>query len=251
MKNPLVSIIITAYNAQRWIEKSVETLQKQTYTNIEIIIVDDCSFDNTPNVLVKLSEKDDRIKVWKTEKNSGTYVAKNLAIEKSSGDFITFQDADDWAAPTRIEKQLEAILKTPQAHASSCLFVRVNDSGKYLSKPSYCFIGLMLPRYIFHKLGYFDTVKFGADSEFLERYLKFYGQPFIVKETLYYALQHNEGLTSRYTFNQPERPTYMKYYQQWHKVIGPDKMYMDFPQTQRPFPAHPNMLTTATKLLNI
>ena len=100
---PLVSVIIPTYNRGRLILDSVNSVLNQTYKNIELIVVDDCSTDDTKEVIESI--KDSRIKYIKLEKNSGACIARNRGIEKSTGEFIAFNDSDDLWITTKLEKQ--------------------------------------------------------------------------------------------------------------------------------------------------
>ena len=95
MKNKLVSIIIPLYNCEKYIEKCLNSLIKQTYRNIEIIVVDDGSKDSSLSVCKELSKKDKRIKVF-PKKNGGVSSARNYGISKANGYYLCFVDADDW-----------------------------------------------------------------------------------------------------------------------------------------------------------
>ncbi len=108
MDNILVSIIVPVYNMSSKVEKSVETLIKQTYQHIEIILVDDGSKDDSLAVCQALSKKDNRIRVFHTE-NRGAGPARNHGIEKASGKYLYFPDADDLLEPTAIEQMVSAI----------------------------------------------------------------------------------------------------------------------------------------------
>ena len=111
ISEPLVSIIMTCYNEEKTISYSIESLLYQTYKNIEIIIVDDNSTDNTSSILKKYDEEYDNIKVIYNKVNKGCYNCKNEAIEYVNGLFTTFQDADDISHPLRIEYCVKFCLK--------------------------------------------------------------------------------------------------------------------------------------------
>lgn len=96
MENKLVTIIIPAYNVERYIRKCLESIEHQTYNNLEIIVVDDLSTDNTAEVVKKMQEEDCRIQLVQLNENGGSAIARQIGIEKSQGDLITFVDADDW-----------------------------------------------------------------------------------------------------------------------------------------------------------
>ena len=105
-KEPLVSVIIPAYNAEKIVGFTLDSVINQTYKNLEIIIVNDCSTDKTLDVLKEYEKKDKRIKVLSNEKNSGVAETRNNALNAASGDYIAFVDADDIWNLEKIEKQL-------------------------------------------------------------------------------------------------------------------------------------------------
>lgn len=100
----LVSIIMPSYNTALYIEETIQSVLNQTYPNWELIIVDDCSNDNTDEVLEKI--KDPRIHYLKNEKNSGAAVSRNKALCKAKGQWIAFLDSDDLWMPEKLEKQI-------------------------------------------------------------------------------------------------------------------------------------------------
>lgn len=108
-KMPLVSVIIPTYNREKTIKRAVESVLNQTYQNIECIVVDDCSNDNTYTVIKSVN--DSRLKYIKQPKNSGACAARNRGIDEAKGEYIAFQDSDDEFRPEKIEKQLQALLE--------------------------------------------------------------------------------------------------------------------------------------------
>lgn len=105
--NNKVSVITASYNAARFIGETIESVLNQTYIDLELIIVDDCSTDNTEEIVNKYIEKDDRIRFYKLESNSGAAVVRNTAIEKSKGRFVAFLDSDDIWDREKLEKQIK------------------------------------------------------------------------------------------------------------------------------------------------
>ncbi len=105
-KNPLVSVIIPCYNAEKYVESSIRSIMSQTYRNLEIIITDDCSTDGTFEILQKLVKEDSRIKLYKNEINLKIVKTLNNMIEVSLGKYIARMDADDISLPERIENQV-------------------------------------------------------------------------------------------------------------------------------------------------
>ena len=102
----LISIVMPAYNAAQYIEQSIESVLKQSYTNWELIIVDDCSIDDTYKIVEKLCITEERIKLFRMNENSGVAMARNFAISMSRGKYIAFLDSDDLWLPDKLEKQL-------------------------------------------------------------------------------------------------------------------------------------------------
>lgn len=117
----MVSVIIPAYNREKTIERAVMSVLNQTYKDLELIVVDDCSKDNTVEVLKSI--KDDRLKIIRLEKNSGACVARNVGIENAQGDYIAFQDSDDEWLLDKLEKQM-AIFEKEKVDLVFCAFNR-------------------------------------------------------------------------------------------------------------------------------
>ena len=104
-KGPLVSFVMPAYNGELFIEKAIKSIQGQTYTNWELVIVDDCGMDHTMDIVHNIC--DDRIRILKNERNMGIAFSRNKAIENSKGKYIAILDDDDMALPDRIKLQVD------------------------------------------------------------------------------------------------------------------------------------------------
>ncbi|UKI56577.1 MAG: glycosyltransferase [Treponema succinifaciens] len=126
---PLVSVIIPTYNRGRLILDSINSVLNQTYKNIELIVVDDCSTDDTEEILKSIN--DSRIKYVKLEKNSGACIARNKGIELSTGEFIAFNDSDDLWITTKLEKQL-CFLKNYNADIVICKMECRTPKNKFI-----------------------------------------------------------------------------------------------------------------------
>ncbi|MDM1736810.1 glycosyltransferase [Acinetobacter towneri] len=100
---PLVTVYIPTFNRVELLKRAVKSVQDQTYQNLEIIIVDDCSNDGTHEYLEKVSKEDKRVRYFLKETNSGACVSRNIAIENARGEFITGLDDDDFFLKDRIE----------------------------------------------------------------------------------------------------------------------------------------------------
>lgn len=111
-RNPLVTVFIAAYNCERYIQQTVDSILSQTYKNIEIIIIDDGSSDNTVNIIKAI--KDEKIRFYQNEKNKGIPFTRNLGLELAKGEYIAIIDADDVAFPNRLKKQLNYLLNNTE-----------------------------------------------------------------------------------------------------------------------------------------
>ena len=101
----LASIIIPAYNAERYISEAIESVINQTYTNWELIIVNDGSTDNTEKIAQSYAQKDSRI-TYITQENKGVSVARNIGYNASKGDYLGFLDADDYWLPDNLDEKI-------------------------------------------------------------------------------------------------------------------------------------------------
>jgi hypothetical protein len=127
-QHDLVSVIMSAYNAADTIGYAVRSILSQSHGNIELLICDDTSTDETPAVLAELAKMDPRIRLFRSAAQQGTYNIRNDLIREARGTYVTFQDADDFAFPDRIERQL-AFLKREGAAAAVAQWFRVTASS--------------------------------------------------------------------------------------------------------------------------
>ena len=132
MVNSLVSVITPAYNCAKTIEDTIRSVQKQTYTDWEMLIVDDCSKDNTVEIVKAYAEKDDRIKLICLNKNSGSAVARNTAINHAKGKYIALLDSDDLWKAEKLEKQLAFMQNNQYAFTFTAydVFRNLSDTGR-------------------------------------------------------------------------------------------------------------------------
>lgn len=103
----LVSIIVPVYNSEKFINDTIQTVKEQMYKNWELLLVNDCSTDNSENIIKKYVIEDNRIKLINLEKNSGAAIARNTGIESAKGKYIAFLDADDLWKNEKLEKQIK------------------------------------------------------------------------------------------------------------------------------------------------
>ncbi len=109
----LISVVIPAYNAENTIEKAIRSAIVQTYSDIEVIIVDDCSRDSTVKIAADYAKKDKRIKVFQNQTNKGVAFSRNRGVEEARGDWIAFLDSDDRWDMSKLEKQSVILKRNP------------------------------------------------------------------------------------------------------------------------------------------
>lgn len=119
MKKEKISIIVCAYNTEKYIRKCIDSLIKQSYQNLEIIIINDCSKDNTQNILEEYEKKDSRILLFSNKENKGLAYSRNLGLSKSSGTYVGFIDSDDYIDPDYYEKLMHCI-KSSESEIAVC-----------------------------------------------------------------------------------------------------------------------------------
>ena len=195
-----ISIIVTSYNSAAFIENCISSLLNQSVDNIEIIVIDDASTDNTVELLKKYSS----IKVIELKENLGTYHARNIGMKQLSGEFVTFQDSDDWSHPERLARQLLQLNDNPNTVANFSKFFRVDDKGLPSSRQNYPLLrlnlsSLMIRRKVLEELGGFDDQRrIESDKILLNKIISKYGESsiFYIKLPLAIGLLRKDSLTT-------------------------------------------------------
>lgn len=179
MIQPLVSVLIPCYNATLYLEDAVCSILNQTYKNLELIVINDCSTDNTGDILKQLANKDKRIKIITNETNLKLIDTLNKGVQLCNGDFIARMDSDDISLPTRIEKQVDYLQKNIDCDIVGTLFntFRTDKPNKFslhtnplkneelqgymLFKSGICHPSVMIRRRVF------DELKLRFEKEYL------------------------------------------------------------------------------------
>lgn len=174
-----VSIIMPAYNAAHQIGFAIESLQAQTWVNFELLVADDCSTDQTREVVQRIARDDDRIILVSCERNGGAYAARNAALRVATGDFITVHDSDDWSHAQKLQVQVEHLLANSDCVATITDWARAREDlyftgtfrahGSLVSENT---SSLMFRRDVVDCLGGWGLARTSADSEFLQRIAK-------------------------------------------------------------------------------
>ena len=228
MKNEKISIIIPVYNVYKYIRECIESLINQTYSNIEIILVDDGSNDNSGKICDDYAKKDKRIKVIHKE-NSGVSNSRNVGIEISSGDYIVFVDSDDVVSRDYIKKLFE---RHNDKRQIICKFIEFNKeipniklSGNITQIKKDSFIEIsklsllntpcckLYNKKIIkdNKILFDENISIGEDLLFNLEYLKYINEVYILDEYLYYY-RRSETNTLTTKYNEKSMDMYIKTY---------------------------------------
>lgn len=133
MKEKLVSVIMPTYNCGKFIGETIESVIPQTYKNWELIIVDDCSKDETERVVKKYVENDNRVKYHKLETNQGAAVARTQAMKMAKGNYMAFLDSDDLWKKDKLEKQLK-FMEENNYNFTCTAYEQIDEESKLLNK---------------------------------------------------------------------------------------------------------------------
>lgn len=169
---PLVSIVMSSWQrAENVLQQAVKSVIAQTWASWELLVVDDASGPLFDDMYDRIMALDERIKVIRRRLNGGTYSARNTALSIACGDFIAFQDSDDWSHPQRLERQVQYLLDHPDVLACQTPCVRVDDDLSPV-EPGFQPIRRNESSLVFRRqptvrlLGFFDQARKGADSEY-------------------------------------------------------------------------------------
>ena len=211
MKQELVSVIMPTFNAGKYLADSIESVLAQTYTNLELLITDDCSNDDTRSILKQFAQQDKRVKVKYLRENYGPGIARNRSIERAKGRYIAFCDCDDRWMPDKLERQIAHMRKHDCALCSSSYFICDADNqltGVFLS-PRYITLG-MLKRdnkigcltaiYDIKRLGhkyYMPAIRKRQDWALFLNILKDCQICYCITEPLAYYRSHQDSVSSK------------------------------------------------------
>ena len=126
---PMVSVIMPAYNSEQFIEKSIRSALGQTYSNLEVIVIDDCSKDRTVQIVQKLAQEDNRVRLIQNETNAGAANSRNKGMDCSRGAYVALLDSDDIWHPDKLQKQIKLAEETG-AGLIYCSYAMVDEQGK-------------------------------------------------------------------------------------------------------------------------
>ena len=172
--NNMVSVIIPNYNNEFFLKNVISRILDNTYNNIEIIVVDDKSTDNSINIIKEFES--DKIRILENIENSGTYYSRNRGILMSKGEYILIVDGDDYIDSTYIENMVDNLKNSDDKYwGYGVHFERVymDDDFNIIEKKKSISYNILFKRKLFNYLGFFQNSRFGADSEFIYRAQKY------------------------------------------------------------------------------
>lgn len=126
-RKPLVSVLMTAYNREKYIVEAIDSVLASTYLNFELIIVDDCSTDTTVNKAELCAVNDSRVSIYKNNKNLGDYPNRNQAAKYASGEYIKYLDSDDIIYPQGLEVMISCMESYPEAGFGLCEIAHADE----------------------------------------------------------------------------------------------------------------------------
>lgn len=225
---PLVSVVMTTFKTNpNELRTSVRSILEQTWTNLEVLLVDDCSPDEFVPGLEEIAEIDPRVRLVRLEENGGTYLARNAGMRLARGEFVTGQDADDWSHPERIAEQIRPLLADRSLPGTRCLALTTNDQltatrpGYSATRPNPS--SLMFPRELGLAVGGFLPSRKGADSEFHARLDAISSKPVATIGTspLSIVRIRTDSLSRsdfRAGWTHTTRRTFIDCYRRWHEL---------------------------------
>jgi glycosyltransferase involved in cell wall biosynthesis len=255
-----VSVVVTAYRPGEGLLTAVRSIVGQSWSNVEVVLVDDGSPAEYDAVLARAATMGERIRLVRLPANAGTYAARNAGLDAAAGEFVTFQDSDDWSHPRRLELQVEPLLADRRAVATTSDGLAVTDDFR-LTRPGIRSARMNPSSLLFRRsavigrIGYFDRVRKGADSEYIGRIQVAFGRTAVrhVESPPLALIRLSADSLSRAEIKahwmHPARVAYSSAYLRWHHLVGAGRArpYRPADGADRPFAAPAHLLTGAER----
>lgn len=204
--NGLVSIVMPSYNSEKYIKDSIESVLNQTYSNWELLIVDDCSTDKTVEIIK--SFKDERIRLFQNPTNSGAAISRNWALREAKGKWIAFLDSDDIWLPNKLEEQLKFMIDNNYSFAYTDYRICLNGKWENVIHTSpnkinfrkikkYCYFSTITVIYDASKVGLIQIGDIRKNNDYA-MWLKALQKvdAYRYPKCLSYYIKHNDSITS-------------------------------------------------------
>lgn len=256
---PLLTVVMPAFNASDTISTALSSLMQQREVNLDVIVVDDASTDNTVDIVEEFLRSDSRIRLLRQPSNLGAYAARNLGLREARGDLITVHDSDDWSHPDKLACQVDALQEHPEWQACCTHWVRCSRDlifSRWRMEEGWVHrnvSSLMFRRRVFEQLGYWDHVRAEADTEYYYRIQAAFGTNAIgevlrgVPLTFGRSVSNSltsMGATHLVTQFGGVRADYRSASQAWHRENAghPLQLYLPYEPGERRFPAPQELL---------
>ena len=215
-----VSILTAVYNDEKHIRKCLDSLISQTLKDIQIICIDDCSTDSTPDILKEYSEKDSRITIIRQEENQGQAIARNAGLAIAEGKYITMLDSDDWFSPVSLEKAYDALEKNPdcdcavfklmmcypqsseddlkiEEYTNQTFEKKMKGKDAFFLSLDFSLHGLYMVRSEIHKTYPYDTSCRLYSDDNTSRLHYLHSRNVVLCDGEYFYLKHSESMTGK------------------------------------------------------
>lgn len=225
-EDPLVSVVLTAYKPEEQrLYTSVFSVLDQTWQNLELIVIDDCSGEDFDSVFEKLESLDSRVRLIRLSTNQGTYAARNIGYGAANGKFIAGQDDDDWSHPQRIEHQVRFLTENPELIGCRVGALRCNESLERVRLGHHPYgqnaSSLMVRREGHEAVGGFLEARKAADTEYYYRLMQVTGRKIKDLESPLSIIRLLSGSLSRADFSpgwkHSSRRSFRSSYEFWHR----------------------------------
>ncbi|MQM28988.1 glycosyltransferase family 2 protein [Glycomyces albidus] len=247
---PLVSVVMTCFRPGPELLTAVDSVLAQSWRRLELLLVDDASEPEYEDVLLEAAGRDERVRLLRQRANGGTYRARNRAMGVAEGEFATGLDSDDWAHPRWIERQIAPLLADPDLVMSVARGIRctadlepVVTPAQRLTEPRSTSV-LYRAADVRERIGFYDTVLKGGDTEFKLRIQRTFGRDRVAfLDDLLTVVRQRPGSLSEGDvstgWTTPDRFAYACAFKHWHRRIqqGRSKAFVAAAAPERPFPA--------------
>lgn len=176
---PLVSVLVAAHNSSDTVGYAIDSLLTQSHRALEVLVCDDASDDASLELLKRRYADEPRVRLFRSLTNQGSYNVRNALAQRARGELLTFQDADDLALPSRIERQVERL---ERSDAVGCVgnWLRITPAGQVVffknqKATRLCLVSMMLRRSAFEEIGPFRSARVGADWELFSKVIAHFG----------------------------------------------------------------------------
>lgn len=241
---PLITVVMTTFQPDvEALHTSILSIIQQTWSNWELLIVDDASSSEHYETLKKAEQLDDRIRLIRLERNGGTYLARNVGISHARGEFLTGQDADDWSHPDRLLTQANALIRNPELPGVQGFALKVTEHLVF-QRVGYmpfadCAPTLFIRTQLAREVGGYLPARKAADNELRHRISAYVGHEVeTIKEPLMFMRILPDSLSRsdfRAGWAHPARRAFSGAYTYWHQHADRQELVLD-PQSPPPIP---------------